>query len=314
MSGNSAANFALTGHVYFMALLFLCSATKVRCMADFGIVNTVYGQVFGLNPPTRVCVEAPILERVVVDCIAYSRPHDMMHMHVQSISKWAPANIGPYSQSVDVARQLLFLAGQIGLQPLTMQMALPEMEVRRGLQSVASVLSARGFEPAALVVGTCFVTDMALAEEAAHACREFCPVMVPLAVVQVPRLPRGARFEWHFVAAQGSCLKRDENTCVEVRHGWCWGVRRYDTLPPVDAFLSELVNSLWPAGGAMLLSVQAYFNAWEVVPVEAQAWRHALAGAPVTLLPHLGGSALVVQAWACFPSAATLDDEDEVYE
>lgn len=65
-------------------------------------------------------------------------------MHVQSISHWAPANIGPYSQAVEVsaknsfllvsekdkiqsltfqqASNLLFLAGQIGLVPGSMSL------------------------------------------------------------------------------------------------------------------------------------------------------------------------------------------------
>lgn len=42
-------------------------------------------------------------------------------MHVQSISHWAPANIGPYSQAVKVG-DLIHLAGQIGLIPGSMQL------------------------------------------------------------------------------------------------------------------------------------------------------------------------------------------------
>lgn len=41
-------------------------------------------------------------------------------MHVQSISHWAPANIGPYSQAVYVG-DCIHLAGQIGLIPGSMQ-------------------------------------------------------------------------------------------------------------------------------------------------------------------------------------------------
>ena len=42
-------------------------------------------------------------------------------LHVQSISCWAPSCIGPYSQ-VAVAHGLAFFAGQIGLDPPTMQL------------------------------------------------------------------------------------------------------------------------------------------------------------------------------------------------
>lgn len=42
-------------------------------------------------------------------------------MHVQGISHWAPANIGPYSQAVRVG-ELIHLAGQIGMVPGSMQL------------------------------------------------------------------------------------------------------------------------------------------------------------------------------------------------
>lgn len=45
-----------------------------------------------------------------IDCHAYKSPGDVVEdgtamkstMHVQSISHWAPANIGPYSQATRV--------------------------------------------------------------------------------------------------------------------------------------------------------------------------------------------------------------------
>jgi enamine deaminase RidA (YjgF/YER057c/UK114 family) len=46
-------------------------------------------------------------------------------LHVQSISCWAAACIGPYSQSIN-AGGLCFLSGQIGLVPATMQLASQE--------------------------------------------------------------------------------------------------------------------------------------------------------------------------------------------
>lgn len=42
-------------------------------------------------------------------------------MHVQSRSHWAPANIGPYSQSVKV-QNFIHLAGQVGLVPGSLEM------------------------------------------------------------------------------------------------------------------------------------------------------------------------------------------------
>ena len=55
----------------------------------------------------RVCVEASLPCEVVLrlDCVACRDDceADRRHLHVQSISFWAPANIGPYSQAVSVS-------------------------------------------------------------------------------------------------------------------------------------------------------------------------------------------------------------------
>ncbi|KAG9336694.1 hypothetical protein JZ751_003042 [Albula glossodonta] len=81
-------------------------------MADFGAVNSVYQSYFGLNPPARVCVEAPLPQGQLLqmDCLLHdwvrTTEDDTSHhkhvMHVQSLSHWAPANIGPYSQAVKI--------------------------------------------------------------------------------------------------------------------------------------------------------------------------------------------------------------------
>ncbi|KAI8058125.1 hypothetical protein BDF22DRAFT_663954 [Syncephalis plumigaleata] len=78
----------------------------VNNMADFKRINKVYQQYFGNNPPTRVCVQVnlPFRHRLHIDCIVgdtlkqHSEERDTLH--VQGLSYWAPANIGPYSQCV----------------------------------------------------------------------------------------------------------------------------------------------------------------------------------------------------------------------
>lgn len=62
----------------------------------------------------RVCVEAPLPDGISlqVDCLVHKSQSTLQDitqgqkevMHVQSISHWAPANIGPYSQSVKVSK------------------------------------------------------------------------------------------------------------------------------------------------------------------------------------------------------------------
>jgi len=72
----------------------------------FASVNAVYGSFFGTSPPARACValDLPPSIRVRLDCVANLRNHsaERQALHVQGLSYWAPANIGPYSQAVMV--------------------------------------------------------------------------------------------------------------------------------------------------------------------------------------------------------------------
>ncbi|XP_067895488.1 diphthine--ammonia ligase isoform X5 [Heterodontus francisci] len=88
----------------------------VKNMSDFGVINSIYQSYFNQSPPARVCVEAPLPDGVPlqIDCLVHKNEltsQDTIKqqkevMHVQSISHWAPANIGPYSQSVKVLNLL----------------------------------------------------------------------------------------------------------------------------------------------------------------------------------------------------------------
>ena len=95
---------------------------------------------FGLNPPVRVCVAPERLgegRRLVLVCRGQTDCRDKRVLHVQSVSHWAPANIGPYSQGVRTARSLL-TAGSIGLLPGSMELATTEA-AQAGLQLPAGV-------------------------------------------------------------------------------------------------------------------------------------------------------------------------------
>ena len=62
----------------------------------------------------RVCVEVVLPENVALqlDCIASRQPRSTMH--VQGLSHWAPANIGPYSQAVKVGWYITICALHVG--------------------------------------------------------------------------------------------------------------------------------------------------------------------------------------------------------
>ncbi|EEY18572.1 conserved hypothetical protein [Verticillium alfalfae VaMs.102] len=115
-------------------------------MSDFPAINGIYGALFSHpNPPSRITISSGDL--LPYDCnivIHLSiQPslglRDRKGLHVQSRSYWAPANIGPYSQAIDVplvglassspdlpdlaTTRSIFIAGQIPLWPALM--ALP---------------------------------------------------------------------------------------------------------------------------------------------------------------------------------------------
>ena len=79
----------------------------ISSMDYFTRVNAVYGTYFGSSPAARACVAVDMpadVFRVMLECIAYadSKPSDRQALHVQGLSYWAPANIGPYSQAITV--------------------------------------------------------------------------------------------------------------------------------------------------------------------------------------------------------------------
>ncbi|KAF9513315.1 hypothetical protein BS47DRAFT_1329667 [Hydnum rufescens UP504] len=117
-------------------------------MDHFPHLNAVMYKIFGTSPPTRACVGVDLLppNRVRLDIIAFSQSNlqDRRALHVQSLSYWAPANIGPYSQSVTV-RERMFVSGQIGLQPGSMTFPSPRsisLETALALQHTRKIASA----------------------------------------------------------------------------------------------------------------------------------------------------------------------------
>jgi 2-iminobutanoate/2-iminopropanoate deaminase len=114
----------------------------------------------------------------------------------------APLPIGPYSQAIR-AGGLLFLAGQIPLDPATGQISAGDIkaQTRRVLQNLAAVLEAAGSSVERVVKTTVFLKDMndfgAMNEEYASFFRELPPAR---STVQVARLPRDALVEIECIA------------------------------------------------------------------------------------------------------------------
>ncbi|KAM9381335.1 diphthine--ammonia ligase isoform 1-T1 [Phaethornis superciliosus] len=209
----------------------------VKSMEDFSVINSVYVTEFDLCPPARVCVETLLPDGALfcMDCLAHKCDIAMddvlrdekLVMHVQSISHWAPASIGPYSQSIKVG-DVLYCAGQIALVPCTMQLVSGGIrtEARVSLQHVGRVLQAMSQETALhhIITATCYVTDSKhipiahsiwqkkLQEckkvEDSEMCHDVTAVCGLLTVVVISHLPRDAAIEWHVVAVVDDPLQR----------------------------------------------------------------------------------------------------------
>ncbi|PYR38078.1 MAG: reactive intermediate/imine deaminase [Acidobacteria bacterium] len=118
-------------------------------------------------------------------------------------SNSAPRAIGPYSQAVR-AGQLLFVSGQVPLDPATGQMVAGGIaeQTRRVLDNLGAVLSAGGRSFADVVRTTIFLADMddfaAVNEIYGQYFSEPYPAR---ATVQVARLPKDARVEIDVIAS-----------------------------------------------------------------------------------------------------------------
>jgi len=125
-------------------------------------------------------------------------------MSKQSISsKDAPTAIGPYSPAVR-AGQLLFVSGQVPLDPVTGQMVPGGIaeQTRRVLDNIGALLAAAGRSFGHVVRTTIFLADMndfaAVNEIYGQYFSEPYPAR---ATVQVARLPKDARVEIDVIAS-----------------------------------------------------------------------------------------------------------------
>lgn len=201
----------------------------INKMEDFLALNTVYKKHFGINPPARVCVAAPLPapHMLQMDCLLHAWTpcaddpevcNRREALHVQSLSHWAPANIGPYSQAYRV-KELLFCAGQIALVPCTLQLleAGSKPQAQLCLSHIQKVLQAAlpGSSLSHVLQAHCYTTRPRDAQLIRAVWRDVLKTQhqhqdtlggpnvaaCPLSIAAVPTLPRGASVELHVVAA-----------------------------------------------------------------------------------------------------------------
>lgn len=117
-------------------------------MSEFAVANETYVRFitqkkcqFGV--PSRSTIELPLLQvglgRAYIEVLVANDKSKRV-LHVQSISCWAPSCIGPYSQAT-LHREVLHMAGQLGLDPPTMLLCSggPTAELELALQNSEAV-------------------------------------------------------------------------------------------------------------------------------------------------------------------------------
>jgi len=117
----------------------------------------------------------------------------------------APAALGPYSQAValDPGHTLVFLAGQVALDPATSQLVDGpiEQQVHRVMDNLAAVLAAAGSSLDQVVKTTIFLADMDDFVAVNRVYGEYFDAAPPArSTVQAARLPKDVRVEIDVIA------------------------------------------------------------------------------------------------------------------
>ena len=119
-------------------------------------------------------------------------------------TKNAPTAIGPYSQAV-AWNNLLFISGQIPLNPTTGEMVTGDFEsqIRQVLDNLKSILEAAGLTTSSVLKTTIFLTDLADFAKANEIYSQYFAENPPArSTIQVSALPKGAKVEIEAIAGK----------------------------------------------------------------------------------------------------------------
>lgn len=120
-------------------------------------------------------------------------------------SEHAPAAIGPYSQAIDSGAGLVFVSGQLPIDPATG--AFPEggirEQTRQSLLNARAILEAAGLGLGNVVKTTVFLADMGDFAAMNEVYAQFFAAPYPArSAVAVKTLPKGALVEVECIAAR----------------------------------------------------------------------------------------------------------------
>lgn len=116
----------------------------------------------------------------------------------------APKAIGPYSQAVKAANGMLFVSGQIPVNPATGETPKDiKAQTEQALKNVGAILKEAGYDYSDVVKTTCLLNSMddfaAMNEVYAQYFKEPYPARAAFAVV---KLPKGVLVEIEAIAAK----------------------------------------------------------------------------------------------------------------
>ena len=118
-------------------------------------------------------------------------------------TKQAPAAIGPYSQGIESSGRMIFVSGQIPINPATgnIEAETIEEQTRQSLTNIQHILEAAGAGMSDVVKTTVLLADIADFAAMNGVYAEFfkgdCPAR---AAFQVAAIPKGARVEIEAIA------------------------------------------------------------------------------------------------------------------
>lgn len=125
----------------------------------------------------------------------------MLNKHAVSTSD-APGALGPYSQALS-AGNLIFISGQIGLDPETGEMVDddPAAQASQAMKNIDAILDSLWLSISHVIKTTIYVTDLDAFEAINEAYAKHLQEPYPArACVEVARLPKGALVEIEAVA------------------------------------------------------------------------------------------------------------------
>lgn len=174
-------------------------------MSMFAKVNGVYSKHMPSTAPSaRACVATCLPEgaKVQIDCMFVLADGPRKSLHVQSISSWAPACIGPYGQSISV-NGLAFVAGQIGMEPSTLDLVpgiVPQLE--RAMRSAVAVADVTGAPLGARALAVTLYTNAKYESEYAAAGADSHPSRVMREALKRETDSSARRFSWKPIVMQ----------------------------------------------------------------------------------------------------------------